>query len=176
MTVKKGRTADSVTAVDAILEKMVRYTRILETKRFIQHGRTSVFSHSVSVAYFSLRIARFFRLRIDETSLIRGALFHDYFLYDWHNKTGRSRMHGFVHPEIALANARKTDCLNAIETDIIRNHMFPLTSKFPRTKEGFLVSCADKICSVIETCNLTGLLFSYAHVAADRAVPPYFFR
>ena len=69
----------------------------------IQHGTTSVFEHCVSVAKHSLLIAFFLEKRfgadIDLDSLIRGALLHDYFLYDWHDKEvpGR-RILGFTHP------------------------------------------------------------------------------
>lgn len=49
-------------------------------KQFFQHGRVSCYDHSVAVAYFSLLLAKKLHLRIDEKSLIRGALLHDYFL------------------------------------------------------------------------------------------------
>ena len=51
-------------------------------KEFTQHGTTSVFEHSVSVAKFSLLFAyaierRFPGFEIDKTSLVRGALLHE---------------------------------------------------------------------------------------------------
>ena len=55
-------------------------------KEFIQHGDVSVYEHSLRVAYLSIKIASKFHLRVNIRSLIRGALLHDYFLYDCHVK------------------------------------------------------------------------------------------
>ena len=39
-------------------------------------------SHSVAVAYYSYRLAFFLGLSFHARDLVRGALLHDYFLYD----------------------------------------------------------------------------------------------
>lgn len=44
----------------------------------------SVYEHSLAVARMCLRIAKYFPGEVDMRSLVRGALLHDYFLYDWH--------------------------------------------------------------------------------------------
>lgn len=56
--------------------------------------------------------------------LIRGALLHDYFLYDWHNQLTPHHLHGFFHPGVALRNASMDVELTPIEHDIIKKHMF----------------------------------------------------
>ena len=61
----------------------------------IQHGDTTVLLHCLAVAYFSLRLAKLLRLKCDQRSLVRGALLHDYFLYDWHVPDPSHRLHGF---------------------------------------------------------------------------------
>lgn len=68
------------------LEELCRQSRLLESHRYMQHGDTSVFRHSVSVAYFSYYLALKMNAPVDIHSLVRGALLHDYFLYDWHEK------------------------------------------------------------------------------------------
>lgn len=55
-------------------------------RHFTQHRGTSVYEHSIGVAYTSYFIASHLPFRFDEQALIRGALLHDYFLYDWHEK------------------------------------------------------------------------------------------
>ena len=95
-----------------------------------------------------------FSYKIDEPSLIRGALLHDYFLYDWHDKKARVNPHGYLHPGIALKNASEIFDLNKTEKDIIKHHMFPLTLCPPLTKEGFCVTIADKYCSLYETFKI----------------------
>ena len=55
-------------------------------KEFLQHGDVSVFAHSVAAACTCLLFARLLRkylkIRLNERALVRGALLHDYFLYD----------------------------------------------------------------------------------------------
>lgn len=119
-------------------------------KQFFQHGRISCYDHSVAVAYFSLLLAKKLHLRIDEKSLIRGALLHDYFLYDWHIPHPGRRLHGLHHAKLALQNAERDYTLNAKERDIIVRHMFPLNPIPPRCRESVLVTAADKFCAVCE--------------------------
>ena len=45
------------------------------------------------------------KLNCDKGSLVRGALLHDYFLYDWHQPHKEYGLHGFTHPSTALRNA-----------------------------------------------------------------------
>ena len=56
------------------------------TRNYIQHGSMSVHRHCMDVARKSIAISKFLRIPCNERDLIRGALLHDYFLYDWHNK------------------------------------------------------------------------------------------
>ncbi len=134
------------------LEELCRQSRLLESHRYMQHGDTSVFRHSVSVAYFSYYLALKMNAPVDIHSLIRGALLHDYFLYDWHEKDASHKWHGFHHAERACENAmRDIPDLNEIEKDMIKCHMFPLNIIPPKYMEGWILCCADKICSGAET-------------------------
>lgn len=65
--------------------------KVQSMREIMQHGDTSCLLHSLAVAYFSLYFVTRFHIGCDKKSLIRGALLHDYFLYDWHIKaTGTS--------------------------------------------------------------------------------------
>jgi uncharacterized protein len=107
------------------------------------------------VAYFSYRISKYFKL--DYRSAARGALLHDFFLYDWRNHDApdlpREKFHGLAHPAIAVANAKKYFSINEIEEDIIKRHMWPLTLVPPKYKESYIVSFADKYLSSKEFIN-----------------------
>lgn|SRR5574344_355643 len=142
---------DQFRQVITILTGMYATSRILDNNKFIQHGSTTLFAHCRNVALLSLKIARMFHIKVDSRSMVRGALLHDYYLYDWHKKEGRPRLHGYVHPALALANAQQIYTLNPIEIDVIKHHMFPLTLCPPLTKEGLIVSISDKLCSTYET-------------------------
>jgi len=127
-------------------------------KSFIQHGTTTVFEHCVSVAKYSLLFAYFLEnklhMKIDKRSMVRGALLHDYFLYDWHIKGDQGYFHGYTHARRAFNNAVKDFELNERETDVILKHMFPLTPIPPRYKESALICIADKWCAICETFKI----------------------
>ena len=72
---------------------ILRDRTFLSQKAYVQHGRFSVYSHELHVAHFALSVNRALGLHCDMETLVRGALLHDYFLYDWH--TGGE---GDVHP------------------------------------------------------------------------------
>ena len=52
-------------------------------KENMQHGSVSVFEHSVCVALVCLWLVHRLHLKVNQRALVRGALLHDYFLYDW---------------------------------------------------------------------------------------------
>ena len=120
-----------------------------KTKSFTQHGGTSVYEHCLNVACESLMLARRVKQSVDERAMVRGALLHDYFLYDWH-QPGHG-LHGFRHPAIALKNAARDFQLGDIEREVILRHMFPLNLAPPRYRESLIVCLADKICAARET-------------------------
>ena len=123
-------------------------------KQYKQHGDVSVLSHSLRVAQRSLKFAEFMKkhnIPVDEQAVVRGALLHDYFLYDWHEKDLLHNWHGFRHASTALKNADEEYELTDMEREIIVKHMFPLNIKPPRCKEAWIVNLADTYCSTGET-------------------------
>ena len=119
---------------------------------YVQHGQTTTLEHVAAVAYLSLALVRWLGLHCNERALVRGALLHDYYLYDWHDHNAApDNWHGFTHPRHALRNAEKDfPDLTDLERDIIAHHMFPLVPSPPRHKEALVVSLVDKICSTVE--------------------------
>ena len=120
-------------------------------KKHIQHGTTTTYAHSLCVTYMSVWMALKSKKEISMRSVVRGALLHDYFLYDWHEKSMANMIHGFTHPHKAFLQAKKDFELSHVESDMIRHHMFPLTPMPPKTKEGIILCIADKICATKET-------------------------
>lgn len=128
----------------------------LMTKKHIQHGTMTVNAHCLDVAKYSLAISEKLHLNCSEKELIRGALLHDYFLYDWHDPkyVPLYKLHGFHHPRIAWENAMKEYKLTEKEQEIIRKHMWPLTLIPPTCREAWIVTVADKWCSTLETIKV----------------------
>ena len=125
--------------------------RLLQMKQFIQHGDVSTYDHCLLVAYYSFLWMRKLHIRCSEDELIRGALLHDYYLYDWHEKEAWHKWHGFRHPRFAMENAQRDFHLSEKEIEIIRKHMWPLTIIPPRCKEAWIVNGTDTWISLIES-------------------------
>lgn len=139
-----------------IVKPIVLNKDMQAARKHTQHGNVSVFAHSLAVAHYSVRLADILNIKCDKRSLIRGAVLHDFFLYDWHRMhNAGDGLHGFAHPTTASKNAIRNFRLNKREVDIIRKHMWPLTfSKLPKYRESWLVCIADKYCSLLETFKL----------------------
>jgi uncharacterized protein len=105
-------------------------------------GKTRL-EHVAEVAYLSFLWSK--RLGLNGEAIIRGALLHDLFYYDWLREG--PRLHGFKHHNIALENARKITRLSEKEEDIIKKHMWPLTIVPPCYMESWVVSLVDTFCS-----------------------------
>ena len=69
---------------------LLAFSEVQSMRGFLQHGCVSTLEHSLSVAWNSFALCRRLGLSVDERSLIRGALLHDFFLYDWHEKSCES--------------------------------------------------------------------------------------
>lgn len=127
--------------------------RVMLMRRFVQHGNVSCYEHCLMVALYSYLYAKHLHIKINVEALVRGALLHDFFLYDWHeNAFTPDGLHGFSHPYTALKNACRFFNLTERERNIIYCHMWPLTPlQVPQYPEAWLVCLADKYCSLKET-------------------------
>ena len=124
-------------------------------RQFIQHGDTTTYDHSLCVAYISLWLAVRSKHKVNLKSVTRGALLHDYFLYDWHEKNEYHNLHGYTHASRSLANAKRDFDLNKVEEEIIYCHMFPLNlTRVPLSREARIVCIADKLCAGAETLSI----------------------
>ena len=139
---------------DEIISEFINNENYKELQRYVAHGKTTIFSHCINVAYLCYKYAiNHQKKEYDIKSLVRGAMMHDMYFYDWHKKNHK-RPHGFFHSKIAYNNALKYYEINKIEKNIIISHMFPLTIfKIPKYKEAWLVQKMDKKATFIERKN-----------------------
>ncbi len=134
----------------ALIREIVSTKEFQGMKQYRHHIKGSVFDHSVKVAYLCYQHHQRFGTDIDPKELLRGALLHDFYLYDWHDWAPGHRLHLFTHPGAALQNAlEKYPDLTKREQDMIRNHMFPVTPwTLPRTKAGWIICFYDKVAAL----------------------------
>ena len=142
--------ARELAATRAAIARITHQGRVAQMARYNQHGRVSTLAHVTRVAERAVRWSRLLRLRVREDELVRGALLHDYYLYDWHDPVNKG--HATQHPLRALRNAERDFALTDRERNIIAAHMWPLPpTRLPRCREAWLVCLADKWCSLEET-------------------------
>lgn len=145
--------ADEKTAEEffAVIRPLLRIAEVQSMKRYAQHGKTDCFSHCLFVAYAAY--CKCLKKGLNACAAARAGMLHDMFLYDWHGKEGKpfKRLHGYRHPAVALSNAEKIAELTPMEQDMIGKHMWPLTVSPPKYRESFVLSCADKRCTMAET-------------------------
>ena len=125
-------------------------------KHVFSHGSISIYAHSIAVAELAFSMIEDKPL-IDKKCVVRAALLHDFFLYEWHIPGLRYLIHGWAHPAIAAKKAREVFDITDREYSCIRTHMWPWTLLHPpRSREGWAVSLADKIVALKETLLLRG--------------------
>jgi len=136
---------------DSLAKEILENGTFAQSKKYIQHGSISVYEHSLSVARLSFSMGEFFNIA-DKQSLVRSALLHDFFLYDWHVPEKMWSLHGWTHPVTAAENAKKYFNVSGKEYSMIRSHMWPYTLLHPPLcREGWIICAADKLVSLWET-------------------------
>ena len=132
-----------------IISDLLQNQKVIEMKQYRQHHCTSCFDHCLFVSYNTYLICK--KHKLDYISAARAGLLHDLFLYDWRKReNGRKGLHAFTHPKEALRQALTITELNDKEQDIIKNHMWPVTPKFPKYKETYIITLVDKYSAVAE--------------------------
>ena len=138
--------------IHTILEKYCNSKEARSMKSFCQHGSVSTYEHVMYVTKVCYYLNKRLGLRSNVKSLVIGAFLHDFYLYDWHEKSDWHKWHGFSHPFRAAGNAHRIFHIGKRERQIIESHMWPLTLRHvPETREAAIVCIADKCCSFYET-------------------------
>lgn len=121
-----------------------------EMKKFRHHYSTTCYQHCLNVSYYNYLVCR--KLGLNAKSAARAGMLHDLFLYDWRTveKKAGDKPHGMRHPKIALDNAKEHFEIGKREEDMIVKHMWPLTLKFPKYAESYVIVIIDKYTAMLE--------------------------
>ena len=135
----------------AIFDKIIKRKKYKSQMKYFQHWETSVYEHSINVAISCVLFVEKFKIKVNLNSLIKWALLHDYFLYNWHVYDPSHTLHGIKHARFAKKNAKRDYWINKLEENMIASHMFPLGITLPKYKESLILNFVDKYCSTVET-------------------------
>ena len=131
-----------------IVDDLLQHDEVQQLAQYTQHHFSNRLRHSISVSYQSYTIAK--KIGADAEATARAGLLHDMFYYDWRVTKFEEGSHAYVHPRIALQNARKITHISDKEADIIVKHMFGATIALPKYRESWIVSIVDDFAAVNE--------------------------
>ena len=131
-----------------IVDDLLQHDEVQQLVQYTQHHFSNRLRHSISVSYQSYTIAK--KIGADAEATARAGLLHDMFYYDWRVTKFEEGSHAYVHPRIALQNARKITHISDKEADIIVKHMFGATIALPKYRESWSVSIVDDFAAVNE--------------------------
>lgn len=132
-----------------------------------KHHYGSVFYHSVLVSFYAYKFA--LKRKCDSRVCAIAGILHDFYPYPWQYSKELEEMdsvylehlkikkklfqkHGFTHAKEAMENYHKyfpEYIDNKVDNAILR-HMFPLNVRFPKYKESWIVTYADKVVATKE--------------------------
>ena len=117
-------------------------------KNYIHHNSTTRYQHCLNVAWYTFLWCK--KAGLNAKSAARGAMCHDFYLYDNQEFYRTGLRHSVVHPRYALLNTRLHFKTDPVMEDCIVHHMWPSGAGKPTTSEGMIVTVADKYCASLE--------------------------
>lgn len=143
ITVSDDINAEFLSLVQAILD----HSEFKKLNRYKQHYQTTRLMHSLNVSYISWKLAD--RFGCDASVAARAGLLHDFCVYSFKDKLPKGQHQAFYHPKVAAQTSETYFSLHEKERQAILSHMFPL-GPLPRSREAWIISCADKFCACAE--------------------------
>ncbi len=132
--------------LENLYQEFLNNELILKMKDIPMHRGSNCYIHSFKVCKLVVKKALKSKKDYHYKALITASILHDYYLYDWREHKELKKKHGRNHPLVAEENARRDFKISEEVSNIIKEHMWPLTPKqFPKTKEAKLVNYVDDV-------------------------------
>lgn len=130
-----------------------RFARAGDVPHHSKSGNIAL--HSLETAGYALRLARWLGahgVAVSEWDVVRASLLHDIGMTEEDVFRSPSHVKARSHPQEGARIAREEFGANEVQEEAILRHMWPVFWVVPpRTPEGWVVSAADKCCSMRET-------------------------
>lgn len=131
----------------AIVHDLLSLECVRNMVNYNHHRNINTLMHGINVSYATYKIC--LKLRIEPNEIVKAALLHDFFLYDWHREKNLLK-HAFDHPRIAVRNIEKNNLsFSKEQKEMILSHMFPF-GPCPHSMGGWILTFADKYCTCME--------------------------
>lgn len=134
---------------------IVASERFAKAKRVPHHNKNgNIADHSLETADYALALTRWLRrhgILVNERDVVRTSLLHDVGMTEDDVFHSPSRKKAYSHPREGARIAREEFGLDEIEAEAILHHMWPICLTPPHSALGWVVSAADKWCSMNET-------------------------
>ena len=152
---------------EEIVEPIMKYGRDVINSAVFQRGfqqrhhvKMTVADHSMDVTIIALRLSRALQrlhIRIDEKTIVEGALCHDLGILGRDEKFKNGRDMCRMHPILSVDETKKLipDMDEKLE-GVVRRHMWPATAITmpPNSREGLIVMLADKYSATREVMDM----------------------
>jgi uncharacterized protein len=130
-----------------------RFDAAIDVPHHSKNG--NIAAHSLETAGYALQIARWLNQHgksINERDVVRASLLHDIGMTEEDIFLSPSSEKGRTHPVEGARIAREEFDANEVQVDAILHHMWPFCCLTPpHDAVGFVVTAADKMCSLVET-------------------------
>lgn len=150
---KQDREDKLLQSVQELGAEIIDSERFRAAEAIPHHLAGNVAQHSLNVARESCRIAEWLNrhgAKVDVKDAVRGSLLHDIGMTEKEVFRSPSWKKAYSHPDRGAKLAREEYRANDVQEDAVRRHMWPICLIPPKHAAGWIVSAADKICSIKE--------------------------
>lgn len=145
---------ENISNIEKYGKPVLNSLKFREALEQCHHHSSTVGMHSLNVTFVALGIGYMLaklHIRTDTRALVVGCLCHDLGILGRERFTSSSsmcRLHPIESADLSVFFADPEDRDKVY--DICMHHMFPLLAAPPRTKEGWVITVADKVSAVGE--------------------------
>lgn len=146
---------------DSVTRDIVASERFEKARSVPHHSKDgNIAAHSLETARYALLIARWLGehgVAVSETDVVRASLLHDIGMTEDAVFLSPSYKKARSHPKEGARIAREEYGANETQVEAVLRHMWPIWWVVPpQSAEAWVVSLADKCCSMHEARSTTG--------------------